>query len=64
MKKWCPKQPQKSVDERTILRDRNRFERQNREIAQLIVAQPELAGGCVVLLEWACMFVEIPEEEW
>lgn len=46
-----------------ILRDRNKFEKQNREIAGLIVEKPALVGELPIILEWALRFVDVPLED-
>ncbi len=56
------RRPQVSQNDQ-IMRDRNKFEKQNQASASLLVAHPELAGGCVGLLEWAAIVADVPIED-
>jgi hypothetical protein len=54
--------PKHKPPEKNLLRERRNYEKQNRECAEIIVANPELVNNCVLALDWALNFVEIPLE--
>lgn len=45
-----------------IMRDRNKFEKQNLSIAEYIVADPSKVDWCWGILEWAAIIINPPLE--